>query len=196
VQLRQIVRVTGVPGTAIRNPETISAGWKSAKPISGEPMSDLRGLYQEVILDHSKRPRNLRAISDARRAAGYNPLCGDKVTLYVKMEGDRLADVSFEGSGCAISTASASILTETLKGKGRSEAEALFEAFHDLVTGKGSSNASGPKLGKLAVFSGVSEFPARVKCATLAWHTLKSALSGTGETVSTEGDDGEDTAAR
>jgi nitrogen fixation protein NifU and related proteins len=161
-------------------------------------MSDLRGLYQEVILDHSKRPRNLRAIPDGRRADGYNPLCGDKVTVYLKMDGDRIADVSFQGSGCAISTASASILTETLKGKARSEAEALFDVFHDLVTGKAAQAGSvpGQPLGKLAVFSGVSEFPARVKCATLAWHTLKSALGGGPETVSTEGEDGEDTAAR
>lgn len=161
-------------------------------------MSDLRGLYQEVILDHSKRPRNLRVISNGRRADGYNPLCGDKVTLYLKMDGDRIADVSFQGSGCAISTASASILTETLKGKARGEAEALFDIFHDLVTGKlsGDSKPSVPSLGKLAVFSGVSEFPARVKCATLAWHTLKSALNGSDEPVSTEGADGEDTAAR
>ena len=161
-------------------------------------MSDLRGLYQEVILDHSKRPRNLRAISDGRRAEGYNPLCGDKVTVYLKMDGDRIADVSFQGSGCAISTASASILTETLKGKARGEAEALFEVFHDLVTGKApeAGGVPGQPLGKLAVFSGVSEFPARVKCATLAWHTVKSALSGGPETVSTEGEDGEDTAAR
>jgi nitrogen fixation NifU-like protein len=161
-------------------------------------MSDLRGLYQEVILDHSKRPRNLRPIADGRRADGYNPLCGDKVTVYLKMDGDRIADVSFQGSGCAISTASASILTETLKGKVRSEAEALFDVFHDLVTGKTPRTGKTPvqQLGKLAVFSGVSEFPARVKCATLAWHTLKSALNGTGNTVSTEGEDGEDTAAR
>jgi nitrogen fixation NifU-like protein len=161
-------------------------------------MADLSGLYQEVILDHSKRPRNLRAISDARRADGYNPLCGDKVTVYLKMDGERISDVSFQGSGCAISTASASILTETLKGKMRGEAEALFNIFHDLVTGKTSEagNTTGQPLGKLAVFSGVSEFPARVKCATLAWHTLKSALSGSDTTVSTEGEDGEDTAAR
>lgn len=164
-------------------------------------MSDLRGLYQEVILDHSKRPRNFRVMqAPDRHADGYNPLCGDKVSLYLKLEGDRIADISFKGSGCAISTSSASILTETLKGKTRGEVDELFEGFHDLVTGNSASSmgsATGTKtdLGKLEVFSGVSEFPARVKCATLAWHTLKSALEG-GETVSTEGEDGGDVAAR
>jgi nitrogen fixation protein NifU and related proteins len=158
-------------------------------------MSDLQGLYQEVILDHSRRPRNFRAIEGAQPTQGYNPLCGDKVTIYVKMDGDRIGDVSFQGSGCAISTASASILTETLKGKTREEAESLFGVFHDLVTGKTPRNGKS-KLGKLAVFSGVSEFPARVKCATLAWHTLKSALSGSREVATTEGEDREDLAAR
>jgi nitrogen fixation NifU-like protein len=150
-------------------------------------MSDLQGLYQEVILDHSKRPRNFGAIEGASgHAEGYNPLCGDKVKIDLKMEGDRISDIKFRGSGCAISTASASILTETLKGKTRAEAEALFETFHDLVTGKGAENGRKPELGKLAVFSGVSEFPMRVKCATLAWHTLKSALEGSEAPVSTE----------
>jgi len=157
-------------------------------------MADLRGLYQEVILDHSKRPRNFRVIDDATaRADGYNPLCGDRLTLYVRMEGDKISDIAFKGSGCAISTASASILTETLKGKTRSEAESLFEAFHDLVTGK---NGARRDLGKLAVFSGVSEFPARVKCASLSWHTMKSALVGETNPVTTEADDAEDQAAR
>lgn len=150
-------------------------------------MSDLRGLYQEVILDHSKRPRNFGAIEGASgHAEGYNPLCGDKVKIDLNMEGDRISDIKFRGSGCAISTASASILTETLKGKTRAEAEALFETFHDLVTGKGAGNSQKPELGKLAVFSGVSEFPMRVKCAILAWHTLKSALEGSEASVSTE----------
>jgi len=150
-------------------------------------MSDLRGLYQEVILDHSKRPRNFGAIEGAdRRAEGYNPLCGDKVKIYLNLDNDRISDIRFQGSGCAISTASASILTESLKGKTRAEAEALFEVFHDLVTGKGAGNGNEPKLGKLAVFSGVAEFPMRVKCATLAWHTLRSALEGGAEAVSTE----------
>lgn len=147
-------------------------------------MTDLlRDLYQEIILDHSRRPRNFRAMSDADRTAeGYNPLCGDRVTLYLKLEGDRLGDVSFEGSGCAISTASASMMTEAIKGKTQAEAEALFEAFHDLVT-KGYTEK---ELGKLEAFAGVSEFPVRVKCATLAWHTMRAALKGQKERVSTE----------
>jgi nitrogen fixation protein NifU and related proteins len=150
-------------------------------------MAELEGLYQDVILDHNRRPRNHRAIEGATaHADGFNPLCGDKVTIFVKLDGDRITDISFTGSGCAISTASASILTETLKGKTRQEAEALFEKFHDLVTGKGAAGGAEPPLGKLAVFSGVSEFPVRVKCATLAWHTLRSALSDGGEVVTTE----------
>jgi nitrogen fixation NifU-like protein len=150
-------------------------------------MSDLRALYQEVLVDHSKRPHNFRAMPDAnRRAEGYNPLCGDKLTLYLKMDGERISDLSFQGSGCAISTASASLLTQVLKGKTRAEAEALFESFHALLTGKPVPNGKGPELGKLAVFSGVSEFPIRVKCATLAWHTLRSALKDSKEVVSTE----------
>jgi nitrogen fixation NifU-like protein len=148
-------------------------------------MSDLKALYQEVIIDHSKRPHNFRPMPDMNRTAqGYNPLCGDKVTLFVKLDGDRIADVSFQGSGCAISTASASLLTETVKGKTLAEVEAIFQGFHDLVTGKAATDGKGPALGKLAVFSGVSEFPVRVKCATLVWHTLRSALEG-GEAVAT-----------
>ena len=158
-------------------------------------MADLSGLYQEVILDHNKRPRNFRELEGATaRAEGYNPLCGDKVTIYLRLEGDRIRDISFRGSGCAISTASASILTETLKGKTCAEADQLFGRFHDLVTGK--TPGDGAALGKLAVFSGVSEFPVRVKCATLAWHTLKSALAGTSEVATSEGEDAEDLAAR
>ena len=150
-------------------------------------MSDLRALYQDVILDHSKHPHNFRAMAEATRSAqGYNPLCGDKVTLYVKLEGDRIADVSFQGTGCAISTASASLMTQALKGKTRAEAEALFAKFHDFVTGKAPQGQPGAELGKLAVFSGVTEFPVRVKCATLVWHTLRSALRGSEEVVSTE----------
>lgn len=152
--------------------------------------SDLRALYQEVILDHNRQPHNFRALPDAsHRAVGYNPLCGDKVTLYLRVADDRIADISFQGSGCAISTASASILTETLKGRTRAEAKELFQVFHDLVTGKVAANGKGRELGKLAVFSGVSEFPARVKCAILAWHTLRSALSASGEIVTTESED-------
>ncbi len=151
-------------------------------------MSDIRGLYQEVILDHSKKPRNYRVLEGANyHAEGYNPLCGDRVTVYVKLENDRISDLSFQGSGCAISTSSASLLTETLKGKTLDEANALFEKFHALVTGETNGNqAEDASLGKLAVFSGVAEFPVRVKCATLAWHTLRSALKGEEKAVSTE----------
>ena len=150
-------------------------------------MSDLSNLYQDVILDHSKRPRNFHPIEDAdRHANGYNPLCGDKVTIYLTLQDDRIKDISFQGSGCAISTASASILTETLKGKTRKEAEQLFEVFHGLVTGKPVEAIGAPALGKLAVFSGVCEFPVRVKCASLAWHTLKSALEGDPAVTTTE----------
>jgi nitrogen fixation NifU-like protein len=150
-------------------------------------MSDLRELYQELIIDHSKRPRNFRVLEAAeRKSEGYNPLCGDKVTVFVELEHDRVKNVSFQGSGCAISTASASVMTESVKGKTLAEAEALFEVFHNLVTGKPPAMGKTPELGKLAVFSGVSEFPARVKCAALAWHTLHAALQGKGETVSTE----------
>jgi nitrogen fixation NifU-like protein len=149
-------------------------------------MSDLTDLYQQVIVDHSRRPRNFGPLAGANRTAeGYNPLCGDKVTLLVRLEDDVIKDVHFQGSGCAISTASASLLTETLKGKSRTEAEALFERFHKLVTGGPATNG-GPALGKLAVFSGVSQYPARVKCASLVWHTLRAALNQSGETVSTE----------
>jgi nitrogen fixation protein NifU and related proteins len=150
-------------------------------------MSDLRELYQELIIDHSKRPRNFRALEAADcKSEGYNPLCGDKVTVFLELEHDRVKNVSFQGSGCAISTASASVMTESVKGKTVAEAEALFDVFHNLVTGKPPATGKTPELGKLAVFSGVSEFPARVKCATLAWHTLHAALQGKGETVSTE----------
>ncbi|HSB14294.1 MAG TPA: SUF system NifU family Fe-S cluster assembly protein [Bryobacteraceae bacterium] len=151
-------------------------------------MSDLRELYQQLIVDHSKSPRNCRAIEGADLSAeGYNPLCGDHVTVYVKLENDRVKDIAFQGNGCAISTASASLLTEVLKGKTRAEAEALFESFHDLVTGHESREKQGaPQLGKLRVFSGVSEFPVRVKCATLVWHTLRAALNQIEEKVSTE----------
>jgi len=151
-------------------------------------MSDLKSLYQEVILDHSKKPRNYRAMENSDgHAEGYNPLCGDRITLYLRLENDRISDVSFQGSGCAISTSSASLLTETIKGKTLAEADALFGKFHALLTGEANGNqASGVELGKLAVFSGVAEFPMRVKCATLAWHTLRSALKGEEKTVTTE----------
>ncbi|HEX4441297.1 MAG TPA: SUF system NifU family Fe-S cluster assembly protein [Thermoanaerobaculia bacterium] len=151
-------------------------------------MSELRDLYQEVILDHSKRPRNFRSMPEAeRRAEGYNPLCGDRETVFVDMDGDVVRDVSFQGAGCAISTASASMMTESVKGRTRAEAESLFERFHDLIVGKGGESPDeSSKLGKLAVFSGVREYPVRVKCATLPWHTLKAALAQNGATVSTE----------
>ena len=141
-------------------------------------------LYQEIILDHSKRPRNCHPMEDAnRKAEGYNPLCGDKLKLYLKMDGDIVADVSFVGSGCAISTASASLMTESLKGKTREEALKLLDKFHELLT---TDVAVTKDLGKLVVFCGVRDYPARVKCATLAWHTLKSALTNSNEPVTTE----------
>ena len=150
-------------------------------------MSELRELYQEVILDHSKRPRNFHAMAGAnRRANGHNPLCGDRVSVSLHVEGDVVRDVSFEGSGCSISTASASMMTDALKGKTVAEAKALFERFHDLVTADPSrSAAASAELGKLAVFAGVHEFPVRVKCASLPWHTMKAALEG-GDRASTE----------
>ncbi len=148
--------------------------------------SDLNDLYQQVIVDHSKRPRNFRTIEHAtKKVDGYNPLCGDKVTIFLKLDGDVVQDISFQGAGCAISTASASLLTEALRGKTLSDAEKLFESFHDLVTGLQPSHEE-PKLGKLAAFSGVCDYPTRVKCATLAWHTLRAALKGEGKPVSTE----------
>ncbi len=150
-------------------------------------MSDLQDLYQELILDHNRRPRNRRALeSPSAKAEGYNPLCGDRVTVFINVEDDKVKDVTFEGSGCAISTASASLMTETLKGKTLDEAKLLFRRFHSLVTGDPSEKDQGEGLGKLEVFSGVCRYPARVKCATLAWHTVKSALDEQEDTVSTE----------
>lgn len=147
-------------------------------------MSDLRELYQEVILEHSKHPRNYRALETANhKAEGYNPLCGDHYTVYLDLQDGSIRDISFEGTGCAISKASASMMTQSLKGRSAEDAEALFGKFHDLVTGRATA---GDDVGKLAVFAGVSEFPLRVKCATLAWHTLRAALSGQQEAVSTE----------
>ena len=145
-------------------------------------MNELRELYQEVILDHSKRPRNRRGMENAsHHAEGYNPLCGDRATVYLHVDGDVVTDVSFEGSGCSISTASASMMTDALKGRTVSEAKALFARFHALVTADpGRAAAVAPELGKPAVFQGVHEFPMRVKCASLAWHTMKAALDGDG----------------
>jgi nitrogen fixation NifU-like protein len=147
-------------------------------------MSELRDLYQEVILEHSRHPRNYRALpSPSHKAEGFNPLCGDRFTIYAEVKDGAIQDVSFEGAGCAISKASASMMTQSVKGKSTAEAEELFTRFHDLVTGRAGS---GDALGKLAVFGGVSEFPLRVKCATLAWHALRAALRGEQEAVSTE----------
>ena len=149
-------------------------------------MSELTDLYQEVILDHNRRPRNFRAIDDAsRQQEGYNPLCGDRLTLYVALDGDRITDVAFQGTGCAISKASASLMTETVKGKTVAEARELFARFHEMVTSSPETEAA--DLGKLSVLSGVREYPTRVKCASLAWHTLKAAVSGeTDAPVTTE----------
>jgi nitrogen fixation protein NifU and related proteins len=149
-------------------------------------MSELSDLYQEVILDHNKNPRNFRVIEDADQSAdGKNPLCGDALRVYVAMDGDQIADVAFKGSGCAISKASASMMTQEVKGKTREEAEHLFEEFHRMVTGDLDIETDENHLGKLRIFSGVLEFPARVKCASLSWHTLNAALHGD-DTVTTE----------
>ncbi|MCH7931343.1 MAG: SUF system NifU family Fe-S cluster assembly protein [Proteobacteria bacterium] len=147
---------------------------------------DLRELYQEVILDHSKRPRNFgRLEADNRRAKGHNPLCGDILSLYLTVEDGVVEDVAFEGNGCAISMASASLMTEIIKGRGEAEARALFERFHRLLTSD-DADLDHLDLDKLAVFAGVREFPVRVKCATLAWHTLAAALDRRADDVSTE----------
>jgi nitrogen fixation protein NifU and related proteins len=149
-------------------------------------MSDLRELYQQVILDHNKNPRNFRELTHPTKTVeGYNPLCGDHYTIFLDVDGETIRDVSFVGSGCAISKASASVMSTSVKGKSREEAEHMFEVFHRLVTGE-NAGLDVAELGRLAAFSGVSEFPARVKCATLAWHTLHSALAGDAEKVSTE----------
>jgi nitrogen fixation NifU-like protein len=146
---------------------------------------DLRELYQEVILDHGKNPRNHRLVEPYNREGrGYNPLCGDRITLRLQLDGDRITDIGFQGQGCAISQASCSTMTEAIKGKTLKEAEALFEQFHALVTGEGEADFD--ELDKLAVFAGVSEFPMRVKCATLGWHTLKHAVEGDGIEAVTE----------
>ena len=147
---------------------------------------ELRELYQEVILDHSKNPKNFKELDDAsHQSQGHNPLCGDRLTLYLAVADGVIQDVGFKGAGCAISTASASMMTEALKGKTEAEVEAIFGAFHDLVTGK-VAEADSDVLGKLAVFGGVRDYPVRVKCATLAWHTLRAALAKAEEAVSTE----------
>ncbi|MBI3893324.1 MAG: SUF system NifU family Fe-S cluster assembly protein [Candidatus Wallbacteria bacterium] len=150
-------------------------------------MSELRDLYQEVILDHSKKPHNFKRLeSPCCRAEGFNPLCGDQLSLFVRVDDGIIRDIGFEGSGCAISKASASMMTAAVKGKTAAQAELLFEHFHKMVTGQPGDPFDAEIMGKLAVFSGVCEFPARVKCASLAWHTLKAALEGAGVPVSTE----------
>jgi nitrogen fixation NifU-like protein len=147
---------------------------------------DLRDLYQEVIFDHNRNPRNFRVMDNAdRKMDGFNPLCGDRLTLFLKMSGDIIEDASFQGSGCAISTASVSLMTEIIKGKTEAEAEQLFETFHKMTTGK-DEEIQLEAVGKLAVLAGVREYPARVKCATLAWHTLDAALKNQQQPVSTE----------
>lgn len=150
-------------------------------------MGDLRDLYQEVILDHHKKPRNFHKLENANRQAdGYNPLCGDKISVYLRLEDGVVKDIGFIGAGCAISTASASMMTESLKGKSEAEVRAIFDRFHHLVTNHSTDQPDPAELGKLAVFSGVREYPVRVKCATLAWHTMRAALEGSKETVATE----------
>jgi len=147
---------------------------------------DLKDLYRDVIVDHNRNPRNFREMPEAdRRADGYNPLCGDRLTVFVKLDGDRISDVSFRGTGCAISVASASLLTESVKGKTVPEAEKLFGSMHDLLT-RDDAAVDVASLGKLGALSGVREFPARVKCASLCWHTLEAALHQQDEPVKTE----------
>jgi len=150
-------------------------------------MSELTDLYQEVILDHNRRPRNFGPLAEATRTAnGHNPLCGDRLRLYVRLDGDRIGDISFEGSGCAISKASASLMTEAVKGRPIADAMDLFERFHQVVTTPMDQPVDDAAVGKLAALAGVREFPVRVKCASLAWHTLKAALEGTDDPVKTE----------
>ena len=147
--------------------------------------AELQDLYQEMILDHNRRPRNFRAIADARHAEGYKPLCGDRITVYLTVgDGGTITDVSFQGSGCAISKASASLMTESIKGKTVEEAQALFERFQRMITASGETPID--DLGKLTVLAGVRQFPVRVKCASLAWHTLRAAVDARNEVVSTE----------
>ncbi len=147
-------------------------------------MNDIADLYQELIIDHSTSPRNFKVLDTLQRAEGYNPLCGDRLTVYLRMDGEVIADAGFQGEGCAISKASASLMTERIKGKTRGEVEKLFSEFHDLVTGVGEPDMQ--SLGKLAALSGLREFPMRVKCGTLAWHTLRAALKLETGVISTE----------
>jgi nitrogen fixation NifU-like protein len=150
-------------------------------------MSDLTELYQQTIIEHNRSPRNFKKLTDANRTAeGYNAICGDKITLYLRLEDDVIKDIGFQGSGCAISQASASLMTSAVAGKTKRDAEALFRAFHDMVAGGADAPADPRSLGKLAAFAGVRQFPARVKCANLSWHTLRAALVAAAEPVSTE----------
>jgi len=149
-------------------------------------MSGLGDLYQEVILDHSRQPRNFHMIDTENVAKGHNPLCGDRYTVYVKLSGGTIEDIAFEGQGCAISKASASLMTQAVKGRSRAVAVALFEAFHHLVMGEALGAADLESLGKLRALAGVAQFPARVKCASLAWHTMRAALDKAQGTVSLE----------
>ncbi len=150
-------------------------------------MDDLQDLYQQLILDHNKSPRNQGKLVDSnRQAQGYNPLCGDKLQVYLHVEDDIVKDISFEGSGCAISTASASLMTQSVKGKTVAQARAMFDSFHQMLTEDSASESDESALGKLVVFSGVCKYPARVKCATLAWHTINAALGDASEQVTTE----------
>ena len=150
-------------------------------------MSELQELYQEIIMEHNWKPRNFRKLEDASQTAdGFNPFCGDKITLYLKLDDDVVSDVGFQGSGCAISRASASLMTESIKGKTRAEADKIFDAFHKMITRGPDGEFDSEGLDDLEVLAGVSEFPVRIKCATLSWHTLQSALKGDQETVKTE----------
>ena len=150
-------------------------------------MAELNELYQQVILDHNKKPRNYKVLDTAnRQQEGYNPLCGDQLTLYLEMDGETIKDVGFQGQGCAISKASASMMTTVVKGKTKAEAEVIFDEFHKMVKGELDPEAEENHLGRLKIFAGVREFPARVKCASLSWHTLRAALEGAAEMVSTE----------
>lgn len=150
-------------------------------------MSELRELYQEMVLDHNSKPRNFKEIEDATHTIeGYNPLCGDHITLYIKMRDDTIEDIGFQGTGCAISRASASMMTEQMEGMSKEEALELFRSFHGMVTGRSNGHMEEEDLGDLEVLAGIAEFPSRIKCATLAWHSLRSALGGKSEQVSTE----------
>lgn len=149
-------------------------------------MSELEELYQEIIMEHNRKPRNFRALEDAQSADGFNPFCGDQITLYLKIDDDVVTDVGFQGSGCAISRASASMMTESIKGKSQTDIRAIFDDFHHMITGDPDTELDSELLGDLELLAGVSEFPTRIKCATLSWHTLQAALKGQEGRVQTE----------